>query len=109
MSISEHPTEFRPGTHVLAIVSLVLSILGLLPILPIVGSIGGIITGTISRKEILARQYLYSGEGIAKAGIILGWIGLVLGILLICLIMSSLVIFRTNIQPGPAIVITAQP
>lgn len=109
MSTSERPTEFRPGTHVLAIVSLVLSILGLVPILPIVGSIGGIITGIISRKEILARQDLYSGEGIAKAGIILGWIGLILSVLLVCLAIGSFVTFRTNLQPGPAIQITVQP
>lgn len=109
MPTTEEQTQFRPSTHVLAIVSLALSILGLLPVLPVVGSIGGIITGMISRKEIIARPDQFSGEGAAKAGIILGWIGLVLGILLICLAIGSLVVFRNNIQPGPAVIITVQP
>lgn len=109
MSTSERPTEFRPSTHMLAIVSLVLSILGLVPVLPIVGSIGGIITGIIARREIIARQDIYTGEGTAKAGIILGWIGLVLAVLLTCLIIGSLITFRTNIQPGPVLEITVQP
>ncbi len=91
MTTSEQPTTLRPTTHVLAIVSLVLSILGLLPILPVVGAIGGIVTGMIARKEIRARQDLYTGEGMAKAGIILGWIGLILTVVLACLIIAALI------------------
>ena len=112
MTTSEQPTALRPTTHVLAIVSLVLSILGLLPILPVVGAIGGIVTGMIARKEIRARQDLYTGEGMARAGIILGWIGLVVAVVLVCLILAALIpltIYSQSIQTGPAIVITAQP
>lgn len=82
--MSEQSITHRPSTHALAIVSLVLSILGLAAILPLVGSIGGIVTGIISRREINARPELYAGDGIAKAGIILGWVGIALGLLIVC-------------------------
>jgi Domain of unknown function (DUF4190) len=109
MMTTEQPTTFRPTTHTLAVVSLVLSILGLLPILPVVGAIGGIVTGMIARKEIRARKDLYSGEGTAKAGIILGWIGLGLAVLLVCFIIAALIPFQNSIQTGPSIIITVQP
>ena len=86
MTTQQEPTAFRPATHTLAIFSLVLSILGLFPpILPLVGAIAGVVTGTIARREILAHPELYSGEGTARAGIILGWIGIGLA-LLACLV-----------------------
>jgi hypothetical protein len=108
-TMNERLSGLRPSTHGLAIVSLVLSILGLLPILPVVGSIGGIVTGIIARKEIRARSDLYVGEGTAKAGIILGWIG----IGLVVVVVLALVIFnmpaRSTISTGPHLIITAQP
>ena len=110
MTTTERPTAFRPATHALAITSLVLSVLGLLPILPVIGSIGGIITGLIARKEIGARPDLYTGEGTAKAGVILGWVGLAVAVLLACLIIAALVPYQRSLQSGgPAIVITVQP
>jgi hypothetical protein len=89
-------TEFatsRPSTHALAIVSLILSILGIAGVLPLVGAIGGIITGTIARKEIRANPEQHSGEGVAQAGIILGWVGIVLGIALCILIFVGILLF----------------
>ncbi len=75
---------YQPQTHILAIASLVLSILGLLPILPLVGSIAGIVTGYIARSEIRKQPVQYLGDGYAKAGIILGWIGIALAVLAVC-------------------------
>ncbi|HEX7599212.1 MAG TPA: DUF4190 domain-containing protein, partial [Polyangia bacterium] len=87
MTTQPEATTFRPATLTLAIFSLVLCILGLFPpILPLVGPIAAVVTGTIARKEILAHPELYSGEGMARAGIILGWIGIGLA-LLACLAM----------------------
>jgi hypothetical protein len=86
--------EFKsqvPGTHALAVVSLVLSILGLVGVLPLVGSIGGIVSGNIARKEILANPDLHSGEGMARAGVVLGWVGVGMALLLGCLILAALV------------------
>jgi uncharacterized membrane protein len=82
--MKEQTALYRPSTHALAIISLVLSILGLMPVLPVVGSIGGIVTGIIARKEIRTRPDLHTGEGYARAGVILGWIGLALVVLVIC-------------------------
>ncbi len=109
MTTNEKLNGLRPSLHGLAIVSLVLSILGMLPLLPVVGSIGGIVTGLIARKEIRARSDLYHGEGMAKAGIILGWIGLGLAVVAILSIVLFLAPVRSTITTGPAIVVTAQP
>jgi hypothetical protein len=108
-TMNERLSGLRPSTHGLAIVSLVLSILGLLPILPLVGSIGGIVTGIIARKEIRARSDLYTGEGTAKAGIILGWIGIGLVVLAGLSFLLFLMYARSTITTGPAMIITAQP
>jgi hypothetical protein len=57
-----------------AIASLVLSILGLFGI----GSLLGIIFGHRARKEIRASGGYEGGEGLATAGIVIGWVTLVL-------------------------------
>ncbi len=110
----QEPTALRPATtHSMAIVSLVLSILGLMPpILPLVGSIAGVITGMMARKEILARPDLYTGEGIARAGIILGWVGI--GLMLAACLVAVLGILFFSISTstsgaGPSFVITVMP
>lgn len=69
-------------TNPLAIVSLILSIAGV-SLLPWVGSVAAIVTGNIARKEILSQPELYDGEGLAKAGIFLGWVGAVLPLILV--------------------------
>jgi hypothetical protein len=89
-------SEFQaqaPGTHTLAIVSLVLSILGLVGALPLVGSIGGIISGHIARQEIREKPHQYGGDGIARAGVILGWIGVGLIVLAACAVIAALLFF----------------
>ncbi len=108
MTIDQHITS-RPATHVLAVASLVLSILGMLPILPVVGSIAGIITGIIAKNEIRSKQERYTGEGTAKAGIILGVIGIVLAVVVICgFALYFFPVYRVT-GSGPAMVITVQP
>jgi hypothetical protein len=66
-------------------------LLGFMPVLPVIGSIAGIITGYIARKNIAANPALYSGDGMAKGGIILGWIG----VALLVLVVAGLVLFLT--------------
>jgi hypothetical protein len=108
--MKEQTGVYSPSTHVLAIISLVLSILGLMPVLPVVGSIGGIVTGIIARKEIRTRPDLHSGEGFARAGVILGWIGLAIGVLAVCgLLLFLYPISGTVIQQGPVIIETFVP
>lgn len=75
-------------TSILAISSLIASILGL-TVVPTLGSIIGLILGYVARREIRESPTL-TGEGLAKAGIILGWIGVALS--LIALFVALLVI-----------------
>jgi 4-hydroxybenzoate polyprenyltransferase len=60
-------------TSTLAIISLVAAILGF-TMLPIIGSIVAIVTGYSARKETRAVPALVGGDGLATAGIIMGWI-----------------------------------
>lgn len=109
MNVNEQVTENRRTTHGLAIASLVLSILGMLPVLPLIGSIGGIITGIIARNEIRANRERYTGEGFAKAGIILGLIGIGLVILAVIALILFLVPVSSTTSVGPAYFATIQP
>lgn len=63
----------RP-TNGLAVASLVLSILGLIGILPLIGSIIGLIFGYMAKGQIAQSGGMQGGEGMAKAGIIIGWV-----------------------------------
>jgi hypothetical protein len=68
----------------LAIASLVTGIGGL-TVVPLLGSILAIILGYMARNELRQRSGQGTGEGLATAGIVLGWIGIglaVLGLLL---------------------------
>ena len=74
----------RPRTSGNAIASLVLGIAGLV-ILPIVPSILAIVLGRSAERDIAGDASL-GGEGLAKAGIVLGWVGIalcVLGVLIL--------------------------
>lgn len=61
-------------TNTLAVWSLVASLVGLF-IVPIVGSIVGVITGHLALRQLKTTNE--SGRGMALAGTILGWLGLV--------------------------------
>jgi hypothetical protein len=83
------PAPLKPAapavpTSGLAVASLVLAVGGL-TILPLIGSIVAIILGYMARNDIRRRPGEVSGDGIATAGIVLGWIAVglsVLGLLL---------------------------
>ncbi len=74
-------------TNALAIVSLVSSLAGL-SVFPWFGSIIGIITGNIAGREIAASAGAEDGEGMAKAGLILGRIGALLLLVLLLIIVA---------------------
>lgn len=67
-------------TNTLAIVSLIASIVGVF-VLPVIGQIVGIVTGHMSLSQIKARAE--KGRGLAIAGLIVGYVTLVLGVLLL--------------------------
>ena len=70
-------------TSTLAIVSLVSAILGF-TFVPILGTIVAIITGYMARSETRSIPPRASGDGLATAGIILGWVQAGLLVLGIC-------------------------
>lgn len=70
-----------PRTEGTAIIALVLGILGIISC-PVVLSIPAVIVGNQAKAKI-AQDPTLEGEGMARAGVILGWIGIGLGALAI--------------------------
>lgn len=75
-------TDILP-TSTLAIVSLVSAILGF-SIVPVIGTIVALITGYMARSETRSIPPRASGDGLATAGIIMGWIQVALVVITIC-------------------------
>ncbi len=71
-------------THTMAIVSLIFGILGLVQVCPGIGSIIAVVTGNMAQGDIRRNPGMYSGDGLAKGGIILGWIGIALIVCGLC-------------------------
>ncbi len=72
-----------------AIASLILSILGLVQVLPFIGSILGLALGYSARSEIDNSGGRIGGRGMATWGIILGWLGVAIIVLGICLVVLA--------------------
>ena len=70
----------RRENSTLAIVSLVAGILGW-TLLPLLGSIVAIVTGHLARAEIRREPERLEGDGLAVAGLVLGWASVVLSLL----------------------------
>lgn len=94
-----YPTVKPQST--LAIVSLITGILGW-TILPFISSIVAVITGHLAKKEIRESGGAMSGDGMALAGLILGYtmIGLaILGIILFFTVIVALIpTFRNTVS-----------
>jgi hypothetical protein len=75
-------TEVLP-TSTLAIVSLVSAILGF-SFVPVIGTIVALVTGYMARNETRAIPPRVSGDGLATAGIVMGWIQVALMVIGIC-------------------------
>ncbi|MBP3974824.1 DUF4190 domain-containing protein [Pseudoxanthomonas spadix] len=71
-------TVARP-TSSLAVVSLVFGILGW-TVLPAVGAVVAVITGHMARAEIRRSAGQLEGDGMAVAGLVLGWLAIGLAI-----------------------------
>jgi len=82
-------------TSSLAIISLVSGLLGW-TLLPLISSIVAIITGHMARAEIRRNPDTMEGDGLAVAGLLLGWIMVafaVIGLLLIILFFGGILAF----------------
>lgn len=82
-----------PKTNTLAIVSLVAGIAGLV-VLPFIGSIVAVITGHMSLSQL--KKQPEGGRGMAIAGLITGYIGLVLAVLGIIIIVATFAFIAAN-------------
>jgi hypothetical protein len=71
-------------TSGMAVASLVMGILGW-TVLPLLGSILAIVFGYSARNEIRQRPGELEGEGMAMAGLVLGWLMVGVSVLLLCL------------------------
>jgi hypothetical protein len=72
-------------TSTLAIISLVSGLLGW-TLVPFLGSLAAIVTGHMARAEIRREAETTEGDGLAIAGLVLGWGAVALSVLAIVLI-----------------------
>ena len=82
MTISNPPpvqNRVPPPTSTLSLTSLIMGIVGWL-LLPVVGAIIAVITGHMAKKEIRESQGLLGGDGMATAGLILGYSNVIIGL-----------------------------
>ena len=75
------PPPLQPPNNGYAVAALICSIIGVLFILPVIGPILGVVFGNTAKKQIAQSQGREGGENLAQAGVILGWIGIGLNIL----------------------------
>ena len=78
-----YPPVAGPHTNTLAIVSLVAGIAGL-SFAPFVAAIGAIVTGHMARRQL--QETGETGQGLAIAGLVLGYIGIIFPVLLTALV-----------------------
>lgn len=80
------PPTYAPAvqTSGMAIASLVMGIVGW-TVLPLIGSILAIVFGYAARREIRQRPDELGGEGLALAGLVLGWLMVGISVLVLCL------------------------
>ena len=76
---------YPPRTSALAVISLVFGIVGWLPV-PVIGSIVAIVTGHLARAEIRRDPQGLEGDGLAIAGLVLGYAALALWVLTIMVV-----------------------
>jgi hypothetical protein len=78
-------TQYSPmlPSSTMVIVSLIAGIAGF-SFLPLIGSIVALITGYAARKETRAVPPAAAGDGMATAGIVMGWIGVGLAVISAC-------------------------
>jgi hypothetical protein len=82
-SVQGDPAKVQP-TNDKALISLIAGVLGL-TLFPLIGSFVAVVTGVMARREIRESAGVYGGEGLATAGLVLGWIGIGLSAIGLCL------------------------
>lgn len=90
MEQQNSPTIVVLPTSTLAIVSLIAGILGFVGF-PVLGTAIALFTGYAARKETRAVPPTHSGDGMATAGIVMGWVQVGFVVLAICLLIAYFV------------------
>src|SRR5215216_881304 len=80
---SDFQSHTPAPTSTLSLTSLIMGILGWI-FIPIVGGMIAVVTGHMAKKEIRESSGLLGGNGLATAGLVLGYSNLALG-LCVCL------------------------
>lgn len=83
----------NPPTNTWAIVSLVSSIVGWV-FFPIIGGLAGVVTGHMARREIKASLGTQGGDGLAIAGLVIGYLNLLTycaGVLIFLLVFGGVI------------------
>ena len=83
MTEQNHSNQEPPASP-WAIISLISGIANFIGF-PFWGAVAALVTGYAAKAEIQKSNGRVGGERLAKAGLILGWVGLGLGFLVICL------------------------
>ena len=88
------PARPVPQSNGIGIAGLVLAILGITCVVPVVGSILGVVFGHMGMKA--ADRGVADGRQIAKAGFIIGWVGIGLAAVAIVIFIAIIVIAAVN-------------
>lgn len=89
-------TESMLPSSTLAVVSLVSALLGF-TFVPVIGGIVAIVTGYMARNETRSIPPQAAGDGMATAGIIMGWIQVGLLVVGVCCALAAFVLFAGGI------------
>ena len=82
-------------TSTLAIISLISGIVSWF-LLPVIAAVAAVITGHMAKTEIKKSNGMLGGNGMATAGLILGYVQLGLG-LCICIVVAAMLAFGMTI------------
>jgi hypothetical protein len=90
-SPNPNPMPMAPMTRtsVAAIVSLIAGILGIVQVLPVIGPIAAVIAGHMAKSEIKKSGGAVTGNGLATAGLIMGYLMLAIGVCLACIFLLA--------------------
>jgi hypothetical protein len=80
----EYPSSSFAETNVLALISLISGVLAWLGLFGL-GGVVAVITGHIAKNQIRASMGQQTGEGLANAGLVLGYLNIVLTLVVLCL------------------------
>ena len=89
-NFGQTPAPLETTTSTLAIVSLVSGIFSWI-LLPFIGAIVAIITGHMAKNEIKSSNGLLAGDGLATAGLVLGYLQIALSVCGICVFVILMV------------------